>query len=177
MEIERKFLVINQEYKKLSLPETIVQGYLNSDKNRTVRVRIQGSTAKLTVKSSTVGISREEFEYEIPVSDARIMLDDLCEKPVIEKNRYTVDFQGSIWEVDEFLGENKGLVIAEIELESPDSEFYKPDWVGDEVSYDHRYFNSSLIKTPFRNWKRTFTLKNFLFHLMTGFKSFKPEEK
>lgn len=152
MEIERKFLVLNDEYKKLGLSQMIVQGYLNSDKNRTVRVRIQDSTAKLTIKSSTVGISREEFEYEIPVSEARIMLNDICEKPIIEKTRYTINFQGSIWEVDEFSGDNKGLIVAEIELDSPNSQFNKPEWIGEEVSYDPKYFNSSLIKFPFKNW-------------------------
>jgi len=95
-----------------------------------------------------------EYEYEIPVEDANVLLDELCEKPIIEKNRYKIEFAGFIWEVDEFFGENKGLIVAEIELESEDQQFEKPEWVGDEVSGDPRYFNSNLIKNPYSSWNK-----------------------
>ncbi|EQA44735.1 adenylate cyclase [Leptospira broomii serovar Hurstbridge str. 5399] len=153
MEIERKFLVCNEEYKKLAQPEHIVQGYLNSDKSRTVRVRLKEAKGFITIKSVTVGISREEFEYEIPNDDARQILENICEKPILEKNRYSINYRGSIWEIDEFLGDNQGLVVAEIELDDPKQLFEKPDWIGKEVSDDPRYFNSSLIKNPFKTWK------------------------
>ncbi|TGK22036.1 CYTH domain-containing protein [Leptospira stimsonii] len=152
MEIERKFLVTNLDFKKNTVPSIISQGYLNSDKNRTVRVRINSNKAFITIKSKTVGISREEFEYEIPITDAEEMINSICEKPIIKKFRYLINFQGSIWEVDEFLEENEGLIVAEIELKSENEAFNKPDWVGKEVSDDPKYFNSNLIKTPFRHW-------------------------
>ncbi|XDD52199.1 CYTH domain-containing protein [Leptospira sp. WS92.C1] len=152
MEIERKFLVLSDQYKRLGSSELISQGYLNSDKNRTVRVRIQGSKATLTIKSATVEISREEYEYEIPLNDAKELLNRVCEKPIIEKTRYKIEYQNFVWEVDEFFGDNLGLVVAEIELEYPEQKFNKPDWIGEEVSHDQRYFNSSLIKNPFKNW-------------------------
>ncbi|WP_040509907.1 CYTH domain-containing protein [Leptospira wolffii] len=152
MEIERKFLVTNSDYKKDAFPSIILQGYLNSDKNRTVRVRIESNKAYITVKSKTVGISRQEFEYEIPITDAEEMISNICEKPVVKKLRYLINFQGSIWEVDEFLEENEGLVVAEIELKSENEIFNKPDWIGKEVSDDPKYFNSNLIRSPFRHW-------------------------
>ncbi|WP_061236195.1 CYTH domain-containing protein [Leptospira santarosai] len=152
MEIERKFLVTNFDFKKNSVPSIISQGYLNSDKNRTVRVRSNSNKAFITIKSKTVGISREEFEYEIPITDAEEMINSICEKSIIKKFRYLINFQGSIWEVDEFLEENEGLIVAEIELKSENEAFNKPDWVGKEVSDDPKYFNSNLIKTPFRHW-------------------------
>ncbi|TGK23597.1 CYTH domain-containing protein [Leptospira stimsonii] len=152
MEIERKFLVTNSDFKKDVIPSVISQGYLNSDKNRTVRVRINSNKAFITIKSKTVGISREEFEYKIPVADAEMMINNICEKPIIKKLRYLISFQGNLWEVDEFLEENEGLTVAEIELKSEEEVFNKPDWIGKEVSDDSRYFNSSLIKTPFKQW-------------------------
>ncbi len=152
MEIERKFLVTNSAFKKEASPSLISQGYLNSDKNRTVRVRINANKAFITIKSKTVGISREEFEYEITVNDAEIMINNICEKPIIKKLRYLINFKGSIWEVDEFLEENQGLIVAEIELKAENEIFYKPQWIGKEVSDDPRYFNSSLIKLPFSKW-------------------------
>ena len=152
MEIERKFLVKNSEYKQLTLPIKIAQGYLCTEKDRTVRVRINGDRGFITIKSGTIGISRQEYEYEIPPPDAMEMLQNLCLKPIIEKQRYAIEHDSNIWEVDEFSGENSGLVVAEIELTSEDQEFSKPSWIGDEVSDDARYFNSNLIKHPYKLW-------------------------
>lgn len=153
MEIERKFLVRGQDYRTLALASYIAQGYLNSDKNRTVRVRIDNDCAYLTVKSVTVGITRSEYEYAIPLPDAKHMIENLCEKPAIEKHRYRISIENKIWEVDEFLGENEGLVIAEIELESESEHFHKPSWIGAEISNDPRYYNANLVKNPYKNWK------------------------
>lgn len=150
IEIERKFLVTNDEWRSADFKH-YCQGYLNRDQDRTVRVRVVGESAMLTVKSLTSNASRFEFEYEIPVSDARQML-EFCEQPLIEKNRYCIQFEGMEWEVDEFLGVNLGLVVAEIELESESQLFKRPDWVGEEVTHDHRYFNSSLSKSPYTTW-------------------------
>jgi CYTH domain-containing protein len=120
---------------------------------RTVRVRIVGNRGFLTVKGLTKGIERTEYEYEIPVEDARSILTELCEKPVIEKKRCRIEYKGLIWEVDEFFGENKGLVLAEVELTREDRTFEKPEWVGKEVSADHRYQNANLVKHPYASWK------------------------
>jgi adenylate cyclase len=152
-EIERKFLVKNKTYKRLVNPFYIHQGFLSTDKDRVVRVRIYGDNAFITIKGITKGISRAEFEYPIPVTDAESMLNHLCLKPTIEKYRYKINFAGNTWEVDEFLGENEGLVIAEIELEHAGQEFAIPAWVGEEVSHDPRYYNANLVKHPFKNWK------------------------
>ncbi len=150
LEIEKKFLVKegiwrNQEGKKYR------QGYLNSAKERIVRVRSVKDKGYLTIKGITVGASRMEFEYEIPRRDAEILL-EICEKPLIEKIRYTVKEGGFVWEIDEFLGENRGLIVAEVELESEDQQFPRPEWVGEEVTGDPRYFNSNLIKNPYTKW-------------------------
>lgn len=152
MEIERKFLVVGDAYKSAQ-PVYIAQGYLNSDKHRTVRVRVQGDTAQLTVKTLTVGITRQEYEYPIPVSDARELL-AICEQPVIEKNRYSLPVDNVVWEIDEFLGENAGLVVAEAELTDASQELRLPSWIGREVSDDPRYFNSNLVKNPFKRWEK-----------------------
>jgi CYTH domain-containing protein len=152
-EIERKFLVKSSEYKNLAKGVSYRQGYLSTVKERTVRVRTIADKGYLTIKGITVGASRVEYEYEIPANEADDMLTNLCEKPLIEKNRYKVA-QGSLtWEIDEFFGDNDGLVVAEIELESEDQEFAKPSWIGEEVTSDPRYFNSNLTKNPFKNWK------------------------
>ncbi len=150
VEIERKFLVVGTAWRQ-GVGVRFSQGYLNRDQKRTVRVRLAGSQAFLTIKGLSVGASRAEFEYEIPAADAEQLL-KLSDGPVIEKIRRVVDFAGAIWEVDEFLGENAGLVVAEIELQSEDQNFAKPDWLGEEVTYDARYFNSSLATHPFRSW-------------------------
>jgi len=154
IEIERKFLLSADTWKELAQGTYYRQGYLNSQKERTVRVRTIGDTGFLTIKGISVGATRMEYEYEIPVEDARVLLSELCEKPLIEKKRYKIEFAGFIWEVDEFFGENEGLIVAEIELESEDQQFEKPEWVGKEVSDDPRYFNSSLIKNPFSSWEK-----------------------
>lgn len=150
LEIERKFLVSGEAWR--ATPGTrLRQGYLNRDKDRTVRVRIAGSEGFLTVKGRTTGTTRPEFEYPIPLADAEQLL-ALCDGPLVDKIRRVIVEQGSRWEVDEFLGENAGLVVAEIELLSEDQAFSKPDWLGPEVSDDARYFNSSLASHPYSKW-------------------------
>ena len=128
---------------------------MSTVKERTVRVRTISDKAYLTIKGITVGASRTEFEYEIPVMDAEEMLDNLCEKPLIEKNRYMVEVGALTWEVDEFFGENEGLIIAEIELQSEDQPFDMPDWVTEEVTADPRYYNANLINHPYTRWKKS----------------------
>ena len=149
-EIERKFLVREGSWRRAQGIQ-YRQGYLNSVKERVVRVRTIGDQGYLTIKGLTVGASRMEFEYEIPLSDAHELL-TICEKPLIEKIRYKVENDGVIWEVDEFAGENQGLIVAEVELHSEDQQFAKPDWVSEEVTGDPRYFNSNLIKNPYTAW-------------------------
>ncbi len=151
-ETERKFLVNDNSYKQLGQHYHIHQGFLNTDKERVVRVRIKGEKAWITIKGLSIGATRPEFEYEIPSVDAKFMLENLCVKPTIEKYRYVIPYEGFTWEVDEFLGENEGLVVAEIELEREEQVFLKPDWAGEEVTGDERYYNANLIKNPYKNW-------------------------
>jgi adenylate cyclase len=151
IEIERKFLVRNQEWRLLGTPVHYAQGYLVADGEKTVRIRIAGKVGFLTIKGRSQGLSRKEFEYSVPLDDALEML-KLCSIPIIEKYRTNVLYEGKIWEVDEFEGENKGLIFAEIELKSEDEIFSIPDWIGEEVTGDLRYFNSHLALHPFRNW-------------------------
>jgi CYTH domain-containing protein len=151
-EIERKFLVVSDEYKS-SPRKYYKQGYLSVEPDKTVRVRVVGDKGFLTVKGRNNGISRAEYEYEIPAADANDMLDNLVKTGVIEKWRYVCVIDGKKWEVDEFLGDNAGLVVAEIELQSEDEPFTKPAWAGDEVSGDERYYNSSLSQNPYKNWR------------------------
>jgi len=153
VEIERKYLVNGDEWKTVQ-PVALRQGYLNTDKSRTVRVRTAGPNAFLTVKGATTNLSRPEFEYLIPFEDAQAML-QLCSDSIIEKQRYTVPIGELIWEIDEFSGANKGLVIAEVELKSESQEVVLPDWIGAEVSGDPRYFNSALALTPYSKWEDT----------------------
>ncbi len=150
-EIERKYLVCGKAWKELGEGTLYRQGYLNSHKERVVRVRIMGERAVLTIKGISVGATRLEFEYDIPFADCNELL-ELCEQPLIEKTRYKVDHGGLTWEVDEFHGVNEGLVVAECELESEDQHVDKPAWIGDEVTGDPRYFNSNLIAKPFTTW-------------------------
>ncbi len=151
-EIERKFLVAGDDWRALARGTRYRQGYLSTVKERTVRVRTIDEKGFLTVKGVTVGATRSEFEYEIPAADADEMLNDLCEKPIIEKNRYKIPLGGVTWEVDEFLGVNDGLIVAEVELQSEDQYFPKPDWIGEEVTSDPKYFNANLIARPFSTW-------------------------
>lgn len=152
IEIERKFLVRDESWRTLTQGAPLRQGYLNSHPDRTVRVRIEGSSAMLTIKSRTVGATRGEWEYPIPLDEATQLLDRVCERPIIDKTRYRIMHQGMLWEVDEFHGDNAGLVVAEIELATEDQPFDKPDWVGEEVTHDSRYFNASLLRHPYKDW-------------------------
>ena len=149
-EIERKFRVKEGAWRSAK-GTTYRQGYLNSVKERVVRVRTINDKGYLTIKGLTVGATRLEFEYEIPHQDAEQLL-DICEKPLIEKTRFKVEEGGFIWEIDEFFGENQGLIVAEVELESEDQDFPRPDWVLEEVTGDPRYFNSNLIRKPYKMW-------------------------
>ncbi|ADC62180.1 CYTH domain-containing protein [Allochromatium vinosum] len=153
IEIERKFLVVGDGWRDQVEDEIrLVQGYLTEDARTTVRVRIRGETAYLTIKGATQGISRLEFEYPIPVADAETLLHELAVSPLIEKIRYRVRHGGHLWELDVFAGANAGLVLAELELETVDEVFARPDWLGSEVSDDPRYFNVNLAQWPYGNW-------------------------
>jgi adenylate cyclase len=151
-EIERKFLVRDKRYRQLAKPVSCRQGYLSTAKERIVRVRIRGDKAYLTVKGATNGITRSEYEYEIPVAEAEQMLERLCEKPIIEKDRYEIECDGMVWQVDEFHGPNEGLVIAEVQLDREDHKITVPEWIGEEVSGESKYFNSNLVQNPYSNW-------------------------
>ena len=152
LEIERKFLLKSDAWRSLGTGVTYRQGYLNSAKERTVRIRTVGNQAFLTIKGISVGATRAEYEYPIPLDDCNAMLDTLAEKPLIEKRRYRIGAGGLTWEIDEFFGENAGLVVAEVELLSENQEFERPPWIGQEVTGDSRYFNSNLIRHPYRKW-------------------------
>lgn len=151
-EIERKFLV-KDSWQPQSEGIKIAQCYLSTVPERTVRVRIKGDKGYLTIKGKNQGISRAEFEYEIPVQDAEELL-QLAEQPILVKTRYLEQKGEFTWEVDVFAGENQGLVVAEIELPAEDAEFSRPAWLGEEVSGDVRYYNANLIKCPFSLWKK-----------------------
>ena len=157
-EIERKFLVKNESFKLFSTGVIYRQGYLNRDKARTVRVRVAGEQAFITIKGLTNGMERMEFEYPISITDANEMLETLCVKPLIEKLRYKIMSDGHLWEVDEFIGDNEGLTVAEVELKSSDENVVIPDWVGQEVTGDLMYFNSNLVINPFKSWGKVFEL-------------------
>src|SRR5262245_40362257 len=148
-EIERKYLVEGDQWSS-GKGTTYRQGYLSTVKERTVRVRLAGDKAFLTIKGLTQGATRSEYEYEIPARDAEEMLDKLCERPLIEKRRYKVEHAGLTWEVDEFFGDNQGLVVAEVELKSEGQAIELPAWIGKEVTDDPRYFNANLVKHPYR---------------------------
>ncbi len=151
IEIERKFLVAGDGWRGHGRSTRICQGYLNRDKARTVRVRIAGEQAFLTVKGLSAGAVRAEFEYAIPPADAQQLL-ALCDGPVIDKVRHAVEHEGLVWEIDEFLGDNQGLLLAEVELRSEDQAFARPAWAGEEVTDDPRYYNSNLAEHPFTRW-------------------------
>ncbi|HEY8606129.1 MAG TPA: CYTH domain-containing protein [Noviherbaspirillum sp.] len=152
VEIERKFLVRGDAWKRLAPGVLLRQGYLSSSAERIVRVRIEDAAATLTIKGRTTGATRGEWEYPMPLEDARVLLDTLCERPLVEKFRYRIPIGGMMWEVDEFLGENAGLVVAEIELTSEDQSFDRPEWLGEEVTHDSRYANASLLRHPYCRW-------------------------
>ena len=152
VEIERKFLLQGEAWRGLGQRVLLRQGYLSSARERVVRVRIEGEQAMLTIKGANMGVARGEWEYPIPLADAVELLDGLCEQPLIEKVRHRIEHAGMVWEVDEFLGANAGLIVAEIELASEDQPFEKPEWIGAEVSGDARYYNANLIRHPFSQW-------------------------
>ncbi len=153
IEIERKFLVIDNSWQTAGLTgKQYKQGYLIGSKTASVRIRIEGDKAFINIKSATLGIRRQEYEYPIPLEEANEILDTLCVPPLIEKTRYHITHEGFTWELDVFQGLNKGLVVAEIELTSEEQVFSKPAWVGEEVSDDPRYYNVNLVEHPFTAW-------------------------
>lgn len=153
VEIERKFLLKGEAWRALGDPVHYRQGYLNRSKERTVRVRMAGEKGYLTIKGISKGMTRMEYEYEIPQEDCHSLLNDVAEKPLIEKNRFRIGYKGLTWEIDEFFGENQGLILAEVELESEDQKIELPDWIGKEVTQDPRYYNSNLISHPYSKWE------------------------
>lgn len=152
VEIERKFLVNGENWQSLGRATVLRQGYILADHGRTVRVRVAGDRGYLTLKGPSSGLSRAEYEYDIPLTDAEEMLRLLCLAPIIEKTRYTIPMEDVVWEVDEFFGENAGLILAEVELISETQAIALPEWIGEEVSGDPRYFNSFLTKHPYSQW-------------------------
>jgi len=151
-EIERKFLVRGNTWRGQDGGKRYRQGYLSTVKERTVRVRTTGDKGFITIKGESVSATRSEYEYEIPLVDANEMLDRLCERPLIEKTRYRVSHEGLVWEIDEFEGDNRGLIIAEIELKDETQSVTLPGWIGQEVTGDPRYFNANLVANPFSQW-------------------------
>ncbi len=156
-EIERRFLVQKDRWQTVGrdLVSSICpirQGFLSTVKERVVRVRVAGEEGTLTIKGLTHGFSRAEFEYAIPLADAQVLLDELCEQTLIEKIRHRVQYAGLVWEVDEFLGANQGLLLAEVELTDEQQAIVFPDWIGQEISADPRYFNANLSANPFKGW-------------------------
>lgn len=155
LEIEHKFLLANDNWRaEIDHSVQYRQGYLSGSPLSSVRVRISDSQAWLNIKSATIGTHRHEFEYEIPLADAHTLLDELCHKPQIEKVRHFVPHGEHVWEIDEFSGDNAGLIVAEIELSQIGESFEKPGWIGVEVTEDLRYYNNNLSKNPFKNWNK-----------------------
>ncbi len=154
-EIERKFLLKDDSWRQAAEPgKSYVQGYISVVPERIVRVRTAGDKAVVTLKGKHEGLGRDEFEYDIPIEDARRILDTMCIPPLIEKTRYIVRVDRVKWEIDEFARENEGLVIAEVELDSEDQEVALPAWVGEEVTRDFRYSNAALVREPYTKWSR-----------------------
>lgn len=153
-EIERKFLLADASFLADLQGTHIKQGYIPGRERSAVRIRVRGERAYLTLKGATHGIERSEYEYEIPLMDAREIMEEFCAPPFIEKMRYEVEFAGNTWEVDVFYGDNEGLLLAEIELESAGQTFARPPWLGREVSEDRRYYNASLTRNPYKKWKK-----------------------
>ena len=153
IEIERKFLLKNDSWRNQVIKtSSIIQGYLANTDHCSIRIRLADDQASLNIKSMTIGVTRSEFDYPVPMDEAKLLLKDLCPGPVIEKIRHYVDYAGHTWEIDEFLGENSGLVVAEIELQHQHEEFSIPDWLGKEVSDDQRYYNICLADNPYTSW-------------------------
>lgn len=152
-EIERKFLLASAAWRReVRHSERIVQGYLANTERASIRVRLADGQAQINIKSMTLGAVRAEFDYPVPAADARILLDQLCLRPLIEKLRHHVQHAGMHFEIDEFGGDNAGLVVAELELDSEQQDFVRPDWLGAEVTDDSRYYNVSLLEHPYRDW-------------------------
>jgi adenylate cyclase len=152
-EIEKKYLIANDGWRKHADEGTyMVQGYMGSNEKSSVRIRINGDKANLNIKSKTIGIQRSEYDYAIPVDEAKEILETLCDRPFIEKTRFLVMHEGHEWEIDVFAGDNDGLIVAELELGSVDEKFARPDWLGEEVSDDPRYYNVCLVTHPFKDW-------------------------
>jgi adenylate cyclase len=153
VEIERKFLLSSDAWRDEVVAQAdMIQGYLALTNRCSVRVRISGEEATLNFKGLTIGIRRSEFEYSIPVADARAMIDEYCGEHLIDKRRHLVDHAGSRWEIDEFRGANAGLVVAELELDDPEERFARPSWLGREVTDELRYYNIALLERPYREW-------------------------
>lgn len=153
LEIERKFLVVSDGWRgQVSRSSRMRQGYLNRERECSIRVRSDGSRGWLNIKGVTVGAQRREFEYEIPVAEAEELLSDFTRGPLVEKTRFCIDAGEHVWEVDVFEGDNAGLIVAEIELRDADEPFEKPDWVGEEVTHDVRYYNTQLAQHPYCQW-------------------------
>lgn len=154
LEIEHKFLLANEEWRsQVEKSVYFKQGYLSSTKQNSIRVRISDTNAWINIKSAVIGTHRLEYEYEIPLSDAKEILDELCHKPLIEKQRHYITHANNIWEIDEFMGENSGLIVAEVELSEIGENFDRPSWIGAEVTHDLRYYNNSLCQNPYANWR------------------------
>jgi adenylate cyclase len=152
-EIEHKFLLANEDWrKKVEKSVQYKQGYLSSQPTSSIRVRISDHHAWLNIKSATIGTERLEYEYDIPLQDAEEIIAALCKKPLIEKTRHFIPIDDHLWEIDEFAGDNTGLVVAEIELAEKDQLFHKPQWLGEEVTHDLRYYNNNLAINPYKNW-------------------------
>lgn len=162
LEIEKKFLLSNNDWYDLIDSSTYFkQGYLNGAENSnndlksSVRIRIEGNKANINIKSMTLSITRQEYEYSIPLDDAEKMLEELCNQPLIEKTRHIVKYKGHKWEIDVFEGDNKGLIVAEIELKSEDEKFDIPSWIAEEVSSQEKYYNVCLVKNPYSKWNNS----------------------
>lgn len=153
IEIERKFLVLNDEWRRsVNQSSRMRQGYLSQSGNASVRVRSDAERGWINIKSVTLGVQRQEFEYEIPQSDAKQILETLARQPLIEKTRHFVEIGSHTWEIDEFEGQNAGLIVAEIELSEAEEHFERPAWIGAEVTRDARYYNTNLAKKPYTTW-------------------------
>ncbi len=154
VEIEKKFLLANDTWRQqVKKSIKFCQGYLVGSNKASVRVRIEADKSNINIKRAVLGVRRQEFEYPIPMEDAKELLETLCDKPLIEKTRHYVYSADHVWEIDEFSGDNAGLIVAEIELKNENESFEVQDWLGKEVSADERYYNSMLIKKPYKDWQ------------------------